>query len=152
MTIMTEQTRHARLTFLAIVNGGTGYSLDCYPEELADARRDYGKYVIGEFPTYEAANSAVGARMAADCAILNAREKQRPGPSKRRSLVTPVTVHCPVCKGGYVRGLPGEARLHAAFHASYMYPRKPRPEPRLAAFGDDVRVERDETWNTTRAK
>jgi hypothetical protein len=48
---------------------------------------------------------------------------------------------CPVCKHGYVRGLPGEARLHAAFHARHMGQRKPRREPRLAALGGDVRVD-----------
>jgi hypothetical protein len=59
----------------------------------------------------------------------------------------PDTVFCPVCNYGYVRGLPGEARLHAAFHARYMRPRKPKPEPRLAAYGGDVRVDyRSPVW------
>jgi zinc-finger of acetyl-transferase ESCO len=48
---------------------------------------------------------------------------------------------CPVCKFNYVPGLPGEARQHAAFHARYMWQRKPKPEPRLRVFGGDVRVD-----------
>jgi hypothetical protein len=50
-------------------------------------------------------------------------------------------VVCPVCNYGYVRGLPGEACLHAAFHARYMWRRTPKPEPRLRGFGGDVRVD-----------
>jgi hypothetical protein len=38
-------------------------------------------------------------------------------------------------------GLPGEARLHAAFHARTMSQRKPKPEPRLAALEGDVRID-----------
>jgi hypothetical protein len=53
----------------------------------------------------------------------------------------PIPVQCPSCRYQYVRGLPGEARLHAAYHTSYMWQRKPRPEARLAAFGGDVRVD-----------
>lgn len=139
--ITERQQRHARLTYLAIWDGRNGYVLDCYPEELTDHRRDYGKQVIGEFATGDEAFSAVKAKMTADCAALNAREEERRRPPARRSTVAPVTGFCPTCKYGYVKGLPGEARLHAAFHASYMYPRKPRLEPRLAAFDGDVRVD-----------
>jgi transposase len=48
---------------------------------------------------------------------------------------------CPTCHYEFVPRFPGEARLHAAFHARDMWQRKPKPEPRLAAFGGDVRVD-----------
>lgn len=51
-------------------------------------------------------------------------------------------VSCPICSLEYVPGLPREARWHAEFHADYMlWRRKSKPEPRLAAFGGDVRVD-----------
>jgi hypothetical protein len=50
---------------------------------------------------------------------------------------------CPICNFSWVPGLPGQARQHATFHARYMRPRRPKPEPRLAAYAGDVRI--DET-------
>jgi zinc-finger of acetyl-transferase ESCO len=47
-------------------------------------------------------------------------------------IAMPHIVFCPACKYSYVRGLEGEARLHATFHARYMRPRRPKPE--LAAW------------------
>jgi hypothetical protein len=55
-------------------------------------------------------------------------------------IAMPRTVSCPICKYSYVRGLEGEARQHAAYHASYTWQRRPRSEPRLAAYAGDVRV------------
>ena len=92
--ITERQQRHARLTYLAIWDGRNGYVLDCYPEELTDHRRDYGKQVIGEFATGDEAFSAVKAKMTADCAALNAREEER-GDRQRagaQSLPSPVSV------------------------------------------------------------
>jgi hypothetical protein len=71
-----RQRRHARLTYLAIFDGQSGYAINCYPEELADARRDYGQQVLGEFATGEEAFSVARAKVVAKCAILNARRKQ----------------------------------------------------------------------------
>jgi hypothetical protein len=57
-----------------------------------------------------------------------------------QSVRREIPVICPACNHSYLRGLLGEARLHAALHARYMWPRKPMPGPRLAAFDVDVRA------------
>jgi hypothetical protein len=44
---------------------------------------------------------------------------------------------CPACSYMWVDGLPGERRKHAGFHAAYMRPRRPKPDPRLAAYAGD---------------
>lgn len=80
-----RQERRARLTYLAIFDGQSGYAIDCYPEELTDTRRFYGKWVIGEFATGEEAQAVAFARVRAKCAILNARLRRgRHGRLRRR--------------------------------------------------------------------
>ena len=51
------------------------------------------------------------------------------------------TVRCSVCGYTYVRGLTGEARLHAAYHARWKRLRYPKPDLRFASCSDDVRVD-----------
>jgi predicted 3-demethylubiquinone-9 3-methyltransferase (glyoxalase superfamily) len=73
---LDEAAEEALLTYLAIFDDESGYAIDCYPEELADARRDYGKHVLGEFATGEEAQAVAFAKVAAKCAALNARREQ----------------------------------------------------------------------------
>ena len=52
-----------------------------------------------------------------------------------------MTAFCPVCGYGYLDGLPGERRKHAGYHTAYMNPRRPKPDPHLAVYTGDVRVD-----------
>jgi hypothetical protein len=63
------------------------------------------------------------------------------GPEQGNNRSKPHTVWCPVCGFSYIQGLPGEARRHAAYHRHYLHPVKPKPNPRLAAYDGDVRVD-----------
>jgi hypothetical protein len=48
---------------------------------------------------------------------------------------------CWVCGFGYVPESPEDRRMHSRFHAEYIRPRLPKPDPRLAGFAGDVRVD-----------
>jgi hypothetical protein len=48
---------------------------------------------------------------------------------------------CSVCGLLYCSDEPDDRRQHARFHASYMKPRRPKPDARLAAYAGDVRVD-----------
>ena len=56
---MSERRARPRLTWLAIVDGRTGYAIDAYPKELASYRRRFGSTVIGEFADREKARTRV---------------------------------------------------------------------------------------------
>jgi zinc-finger of acetyl-transferase ESCO len=61
----------------------------------------------------------------------------------RRAPVETASRLCDVCGFCYAPWLAEDRRAHGAFHAAYMRPRRPKPNPRLAAHEDDVRVDRE---------
>ena len=46
-------------TYFAVVNRGSGYVLDAYPEERISYARELGRTNFGEFPTHKAAHDAI---------------------------------------------------------------------------------------------
>jgi hypothetical protein len=73
-----KQKRATRaLRYFAIFDGRNGYAVDVYPEELAAWRREYGKQIVGEFPTVGEAQAIAFARVQADCDARNARRNER---------------------------------------------------------------------------